>query len=139
MKKIVVVLALMLSAILSVGPSSPAIAADNPLKQEMRLLDDAFKNLIDALILNKPGIIEEPFHEVHKAKEKTEAALHSGKIKLPKNHDKLEAFVEMDEAFHGKLKELIGASRKRDMEKIKTLTHHILDQCIKCHEAYKGM
>ena len=138
MKKIVLVLALLLSAILTMEPSSPAMAADNPLKKEMRLLDEAFKNLLDALILNQPESIEEPFHEVHNAKEKTEAALHSGKIKLPKNQEKLDAFVEMDEAFHGKLKELIGASRKRDMENIKTLTHDILDQCIKCHEAYKG-
>ena len=138
MKKIVIAFAFLLSAILSVGPSSPSMATDNPLKEEMRLLDDAFKNLMDALILNKPGIIEEPFHAVHKAKEKTEAALHSGKVKLPKNHEKLEDFVEMDEAFHEKLKKLIGASRKRDMEKIKTITHDILDQCVECHEAYKG-
>lgn len=135
MKISIIVTVLLLS--LSVVDYSQAAETDNPLKKEMRLLDEAFKNLVDALIHNRPESIEEPFHRVHAAKKNTEKALHKGEITLPKNGESLEAFVSMDEAFHENLKELLAASRKREMGKIKALTHDILDQCIRCHEVYK--
>ena len=43
--------------------------ADNPIKAEMRLLNDAFHNLINSLILNNPKAVEEPFHAVHRARQ----------------------------------------------------------------------
>ncbi|MEK7850574.1 MAG: hypothetical protein AAB275_01710, partial [Deltaproteobacteria bacterium] len=54
--------------------------ADSLVKAEMKLLDKAFKNLIDSLVLDTPEAIEEPFHEVHMAKANTEKALEKGEI-----------------------------------------------------------
>ena len=117
--------------------TAPA-AGVNPVKAEMRLLDDAFKNLIDCLILNTPEGIEEPFHEVHKAKANTEAALEKGEIKLPKNGDKMKQFVEMDEQFHHKLEILIEASRKKDMKAVQEVTHKLLNGCVQCHSKFRN-
>lgn len=138
-----------LSAVVSVASGSAAIvnaeeaktapaAGISPVKIEMRLLNDAFKNLIDSLILNTPETIEEPFHEVHKAKANTEAALEKGEIKLPKNGDKMKQFVEMDEQFHKKLEILIEASRKKDMKTVQETTHKLLNGCVQCHSKFRN-
>ncbi|MDO8445535.1 MAG: hypothetical protein Q7T53_05435 [Deltaproteobacteria bacterium] len=117
--------------------TAPA-AGVSPVKIEMRLLNDAFKNLIDSLILNTPETIEEPFHEIHKAKANTEAALEKGEIKLPKNGDKMKQFIELDEQFHKKLEILIEASRKKDMKTVQETTHKLLNGCVQCHSKFRN-
>ena len=119
-------------------PATNSVPAENALIHEMRLLDKAFKNLIDSLLLDTPEAIEAPFHDVHRAKMATEKALHAGKVKLPKNGDKLDEFVEMDEAFHGKLKKLLGAAGKKDRKGIEASTHEILDSCVQCHSKFRN-
>lgn len=111
--------------------------AANPLKEEMMLLNAAYKNLIDSLVLNNLSAIEGPVDEVLKAKEKTEAALEKGEIKLPKNNDKIKIFTEMDEQFHFKLKNLIVLSKKGDKREIQKLTHELLNGCIQCHDNFR--
>lgn len=140
---------LIISAVISIALSSAAVvnaeeakiapATDSPVKVEMRLLDKAFKNLIDSLILNNPKAIEEPFHEVHMAKANTEAALKKGEVKLPKNNDKIKQFVQMDEQFHGKLEALIEASRKGDMKGVQDVTHKLLNGCVQCHNKFRNL
>ena len=115
-----------------------AAPAEDAVKHEMRLLDAAYKNLLDSILLDTPEAIEAPFHEVHRAKMATEKALHAGKVKLPKNGDKLDEFVEMDEAFHGKLKKLLGAARKKDRKGIQDSAHEILDSCVQCHTRFRN-
>lgn len=136
-----------LCAVVSVAISSALIVraeeaktapADNLVKAEMRLLDKAFKNLIDSLVLNTPDAIEEPFHEVHLAKANTEKALEKGEIKLPKNNDKMKQFIEMDEKFHKKVEHLLEASRKKDMKAVQELTHKLLNGCIQCHNKFRN-
>ncbi len=112
-------------------------AKESPVKAEMKLLDKAFKNLIDSLVLNTPEAIEEPFHEVHMAKANTEKALEKGEIKLPKNNDKMKQFIEMDEQFHKKLEHLLEASRKKDMKAVQEVTHKLLNGCVKCHNKFR--
>lgn len=112
--------------------------ADSPVKAEMKLLDKAFRNLIDSLVLNTPEAIEEPFHEVHMAKANIEKALEKGEIKLPKNNDKIKQFVEMDEQFHKKLEHLLEASRKKDMKAVQEVTHKLLSGCVKCHNKFRN-
>lgn len=141
MKKIilgVVALVVLSSAVVSAEEAKTAPAADSLVKVEMRLLDKAFKNLIDSLILNNPKAIEEPFHEVHMAKANTEKALEKGEIKLPKNNDKMKEFVHMDEQFHGKLEALIEASRKGDMKAVQDVTHKLLNGCVQCHNKFRN-
>ena len=125
-------------AVANAEEAKTAPAADSLVKVEMRLLDKAFKNLIDSLILNNPKAIEEPFHEVHMAKANTEKALEKGEIKLPKNNDKMKQFVEMDEQFHGKLEALIEASRKGDMKAVQDVTHKLLNGCVQCHNKFRN-
>ena len=129
-----------LSAVVAVHAEEAknAPAADNPVKVEMRLLNDAFKNLLDSLILNNPGAIEEPFHEVHRAKANTEKALEKGEIKLPKNSNKMKEFIHMDEQFHGNLEALIEASRKGDMKAVQDVTHKLLNGCVQCHNKFRN-
>ena len=129
-----------LSAVVAVHAEEAknAPAADNPVKVEMRLLNDAFKNLLVSLILNNPGAIEEPFHEVHRAKANTEKALEKGEIKLPKNSNKMKEFIHMDEQFHGKLEALIEASRKGDMKAVQDVTHKLLNGCVQCHNKFRN-
>lgn len=123
------------------GTSAPAkgdsSSANNALKSEMQLLRQAFVNLIDSLVLNELAAIEGPFHQVHKAKTATHAAIHASKIKLPRNNDKLKQFVEADEKFHKSLEELLEASRKSDKKKVLAVTHGLLDQCVQCHDQYR--
>lgn len=118
--------------------SAESAPAEDAVKHEMRLLDKAFKNLIDSLLLDTPEAIEAPFHDVHRAKMATEKALHAGKVKLPKNGDKLGEFVEMDEAFHGKLKKLLGAAGRKDRKGIEASVHEILDGCVQCHSRFRN-
>jgi len=141
MKKLImsVVVSLVLGvAVVNAEEAKTAPPADNPVKAEMRLLDKAFKNLIDSLILNNPKAIEEPFHEVHMAKANTEKALEKGEIRLPKNNDKIKQFVEMDEQFHGNLEALIEASRKGDMKAVQDVTHKLLNGCVQCHNKFRN-
>lgn len=140
MKRIVCII----SMIVTLSVSGLALAAedslsgDNALLLEMRLLDEAFKNAIDGLILNTPEIIEEPFHEVHKAKMHTEKALKEGAVKLEKNSDKLKEFIKLDEAFHETLTGLIKASRKKDMNAVNNSIHKILNGCVQCHDKFRN-
>ncbi len=135
MKKIVAML--MFALVVAVAPTGFA-AEENPLKKEMRLLDKAFKNLIDALVFDRPMAIAKPFHAVHEAKKATEQALRKGKIKLPKNGDRLKVFAEMDKVFHTKLERLLKAVEKRDDKAIRKGTHDILDSCIQCHRKFRN-
>jgi len=140
MKKIVCAIAMIV--LFSAG--GQALAAEESLPGsdavilEMMLLDEAFKNAIDGLVLNSPEIIEEPFHEVHKAKMNTEKALKAGAVKLPKNNDKLNEFIELDEAFHEDLVGLLNASRKKDMNAVKGSIHEIMNGCVKCHDRFRN-
>ena len=142
MKKViisaVVSMALCSAAMVNAEEGATVPASDNPVKAEMRLLDMAFKNLIDSLILNNPQAIEEPFHEVHMAKATTEAALKRGEVKLPKNSNRMKEFVHMDEQFHGKLEALIEASRKGDMKAVQDVTHKLLNGCVQCHNMFRN-
>lgn len=136
------ILSVMVSVVLqtTAGYTEEAKAKENesPIKVEMRLLNAAFINLVTALVLNNPKAIEEPFHEVHKAKAGTEKAIKKGGLKLPKNSDKMMQFVEMDERFHKEMEALIAASRKGDMKKIQDVTHRFLDGCVQCHTMFRN-
>lgn len=109
----------------------------SPVKIEMRLLNDAYMNLIEALVLNSPDIIEDPFSQVHGARANTEKAIEKGHLKLPKNNDKMKQFVEFDEQFHDRLETLIEAAGKKDMEKVRAVTHKLLDGCVQCHNTFR--
>jgi len=131
-----IIAAVTVSILLILTPLLNAEETEGALKEEMRLLTAAYKNLIDAIVLDRPETIEGPFHAVHMAKMNTEKALRAGRITLPKNGDQLEAFAKRDEAFHDKLKKLLGAARRKDRAAIMESAHEILNGCITCHDQY---
>ncbi|MDH4227608.1 MAG: hypothetical protein OEV59_07685 [Deltaproteobacteria bacterium] len=113
-------------------------AADNAaLKKEMQLLDAAYKNLVNAVVLNDAASIEEPFHEVHAAKAATEKALENGEIKLPKNTSKIKLFKELDESFHLEIESLLDAAKAKNEIKIRDSAKRLLDGCVKCHSIFR--
>ena len=111
---------------------------ESPVKAEMRLLNAAYMNLITSLIFNNPWAIAEPFNAVHKAKAVTEDALKHGKLKLPKNNDKIKVFIEMDEQFHKDTEELLEAARRRNMKWVEGVTNKLLTGCIQCHKMFRN-
>lgn len=135
---LIIAASLLLTSATMSAAEETATAVDNPVKAEMRLLNQAFLNLIDSIILNNPKAIEEPFHAVHEAGLNTEKALKDGKIKLPKNNDRMKEFVEQDKQFHKKMEVLIQASGKSDMKKVQEITHQLLNGCIKCHVKFRN-
>lgn len=108
------------------------------LKIEMRVLNEAYKNLIECLILKIPEGIEDPFREVKKARIFTEEALDKGQIYLPMENDKIMQFEEMYKQFYRKLDVLIEASRKKEMETLRELTPQLLNGCIQCHDRFRS-
>lgn len=112
--------------------------AESPLKIEMRLLDKAFKNLIDSLIFGNLKAVEEPFHAVHEAKANTDKALKRGEINLPKNADKVKEFVRMDGEFHRHLEDLMEAAGKGDAKGVQRMTMKLLNGCVQCHAKFRN-
>ncbi len=119
------------------GFASSAPAADNPLKEEMRQLDTAFKNLVNDVVLSNLSAVEGHFHELHALKERTHTAFEKGEIKLPKNGGKMKLFEQFDASFHKELKQLIKASKKGNTKVVRGLTHRLLDACIRCHGVFR--
>lgn len=119
------------------GLASSAPAADNPLKEEMRRLDAAFRSLVNDVVLGNLSAVEGHFQGLHALKERTHAALEKGEIKLPKNGGKMKVFEQYDASFHKELEQLIKASKKGNTKAVRGLTHRLLDACIRCHGVFR--
>lgn len=140
MKRFILIISIISCLVFAIQLAEAAEPAktESPLKAEMRLLNSAYINLITSLIFNNPGAIAEPFHEVLKAKAVTEEALQKGKLKLPKNNDKIKKFIEMDEQFHKDTEELLAAARRGNMKWVEGVTNKLLDGCIQCHKMFRN-
>lgn len=143
MRRFIMFMSILSCLAFAIRSEGAAVAAEpaeteNPVKAEMRLLNTAYMNLITSLIFNNPGAIAEPFHEVHKATEVTEKAIKSGKVKLPKNNDKMKRFIEMDEQFHKNTEELLTAARRGNMQWVEGVTNKLLTGCIQCHKMFRN-
>lgn len=140
MKKIAGIGLVLVVASMSVADAQQAAPApgESPLKIEMRMLDKAFKNLIDSLIFGNLKAVEEPFHAVHEAKTDTEKALKKGGIKLPKNPDQVRDFIRMDGEFHRHLEDLLKASGKGDSKGVQRMTVKLLNGCVQCHAKFRN-
>ncbi|MDH4101094.1 MAG: hypothetical protein OEV28_11050 [Nitrospirota bacterium] len=119
-------------------PKASKDKTPNPVKDEMVALNEAFKNLLDAILLNEPEKVELPFHNVHRYKEKTMAAAKKGEIKLPKNNDKFAEFEKLDEKFHHDLEGILAAADKKDMKALTAKTHKLFDACVECHSKFRN-
>ncbi|MBI5328473.1 MAG: hypothetical protein HZB80_09350 [Deltaproteobacteria bacterium] len=110
----------------------------NLIKEEMIAMNDAFTNLIQALILNKPDIIEGPFLKVEEARKKVEEAIKKReKIILPKNNSKFKEFMKIDDEYHVELEKMLAAAKGRNMKIVKLQTHKLLNFCVYCHARFR--
>lgn len=109
----------------------------NPVRDEMIALREAYNTLIDAVLHNKPETVEEAFHKVHEKRQATEKALEAGQVKLPRNGDKMEEFVKMDEEFHATIEKAVEAANAKDMTELTKQSQAMLGSCVACHKQYK--
>ena len=112
-------------------------AAGNPVQEEMRLLTAALEGAVRAIGAGDVRSIEHDLHRVHAAKETTEAAIHAGKYRPPKNADRMDEFHERDEAFHRELSLLVEASRQNDVARASEQLGAVLRGCPGCHGAFR--
>lgn len=112
--------------------------AENLILKEMAALDSAFKETIDALVMNQPERIGPAFEEARKAREEVEGAVKKGaKIALPKNQKLFSEFVRLDDRFHFELEKLLDAAKVKKTKIVKKQMHKLLDACINCHEVFR--
>ncbi len=110
----------------------------NLVKEEMLALDPAFKKIIDAVVLGNMKIIKPASEELHEAREEVEKAVQAGqKIALPKNQEKLQEFLNLDDKFHEEFEVLEKAAEAGNKKVVLTQVHKLLDACVVCHERFK--
>ena len=109
----------------------------NLVKEEMIVLDAAFKKVIDAIVLGNMKIIKPALRELHEAREEVEKAVKAGqKITLQKNQAQLKEFIELDDKFHEEFERLEKAAEADNKKVVLDQTHNLLDACVDCHERF---
>ena len=118
--------------------ASPSKGGGNsPLLEEMQILDNVFREVVSAVALGEGRRVEQALQSMHGTMEKTHEGVHHGTVKLAKNADKLETFVQMDREFHGGIEKLEAAAKKNDQLAMVTLSKGLLDNCVKCHRMFR--
>jgi hypothetical protein len=109
----------------------------NAVQNEMLLLNDAMRDAVTAVANDDMQMLPHGFHRVHMARELTVKAIEAGEYKTPRNPDQMEAFLAMDEAFHGELEKLLKASESGDLPATTAQLGAVLQQCTGCHEQFR--
>lgn len=108
----------------------------NPLRDEMIDLRDAYGVLVDAVALGDASNVEAAFHRVHARKAATEAALHAGTVRPPREGP-IEEFAAEDERFHALIVEAVKAARAKDQAALRKSADDLLDGCVACHMRWR--
>ncbi len=114
-----------------------AATAGNPLLEEMFTLDSAFKEIVSGVALGDGARVHGAIESLHGKRERTTEALHSGKIKPPKNPDKIKEFEKLDGEFHSELEALASAAGKNDQKMMLSAAKKLLDGCVNCHRTFR--
>lgn len=109
----------------------------NAAQYEMRLLNEAMRNTLTLIANDTLEGIPAEIKKVHPARQLTEKALEQGKYAPPKNADKMEAFAEQDDQFHGDLKGLLKAAEQDDLEKATEQYGKLVEGCTSCHTEFR--
>jgi hypothetical protein len=117
--------------------SAQAALGDNPLIDEMVLLDRVFMDVVSAVAVGNGNRVVSALEPMHGTQQRTHEGIHSGKVKIPKNQNRLGEFVKMDEAFHHNLERLAAAARKDNKGDMLSITKTLLDGCVNCHKIFK--
>lgn len=118
-------------------PPAPSAPPANPVQAEMRLLSATLQSAVRGIGAGDVRSVEHELHQLHAAKEATEAAIRSGAYRLPRNPDRVDRFRELDEAFHGGLGSLVQASRRNDVPATAEALGVVLRGCQGCHSEFR--
>lgn len=114
-----------------------ATASANPLIEEMRALDAAFREIVSGVAVGNGHRVLSAIETLHGSMEKTRHALHAGEIKLPRNPQKIKEFEKFDKEFHGELEALAKAAEKGDGKMMASFTKRLIDGCVMCHGEFR--
>ena len=110
----------------------------NVLRREMLALEEAFETIIDAVIFDNMQLIEPFIPPFHIGREKFDEAMSTGqKIELPKNQDRFEEFVKLDNEFRRKFEVLEKAAEAGKKKVVRDQIHKLFDACVVCHERFR--
>ncbi len=109
----------------------------NPLIEEMQQLDSSFKEIVSAVAVNDGGRVHKAIEAMHGRMERTQEAVHSGEVKVPKNPDRVKEFVALDKEFHSNLEKLAHSAEAESRPKMLLYTKKLMDGCVKCHSIFK--
>lgn len=112
-------------------------ASVNPLVEEMRVLDAAFREIVSGVVVGDGPRVLSAIETLHGSMEKTQHALHAGKVKLPRNPQKIKEFENFDKEFHGELEALAKAAERDDGKMMASFTKRLLDGCLRCHGEFR--
>ncbi|MBI5236335.1 MAG: cytochrome c [Deltaproteobacteria bacterium] len=139
LKRCATILLMLFCAAITAHAETNKGAPENPLIEEMRLLDGVYAEIVNAVALNNPVAALEAIERLESSglMEKTVAGVSSGAIKTPKNSDKLSDFTRFDKEFHANLALLAKAAAAKDQPRLLSFTKKLLDGCVKCHRTYR--
>jgi hypothetical protein len=118
-------------------PLPSATAPTNPVQHEMQLLTSALERAVRAIGLGEVRGIAHDLHQVHAAKQATDAAIRGGNYRLPKNPERVDRFGELDAAFHGHLERLVKASNTNDVAGTSAAFAAAMHACQGCHAEFR--
>jgi cytochrome c556 len=118
-------------------PPPPIPSPSNPLIEEMRTLDKAFRDIVSAVALNDAGSARAAIASMHGAMEKTHEGIHEGTVVLPLNGGRIAEFVERDRKFHEMLEAMDLAANRNHPQEMLRITKLLLDGCVQCHRMFR--
>lgn len=130
MKKLITAVFLLFSA-------SFIHAGENPLVEEMMILDRVFCEVVSAVSLGDGERAQKALEGMHGTMERTHEGVQKGTVKIPKNAHLKEQFVKMDIRYHEKLETLARAAHANDQKRMLSLTKELLSGCVECHGIYR--
>lgn len=110
---------------------------ENPLMEEMIILDGVFREVVSAVALGDGKRVLTTLESMHGTMEKTHEGVHSGLVKIPRNSDRVNEFVQRDKEFHANLEGLADAARTDNQKEMLSLTKKLLDGCVHCHQIFR--
>jgi hypothetical protein len=121
------------------SPAAPVHQAGaNPLVEEMRTLDLAYRDIVSAVALGDSARVHRAVESMHGTMEKTHEGVHSGTVTTPRNAARIKDFVKMDKAFHEKLESLDRAAQRNNQREMLRTAKLLLDGCVQCHQLFKN-
>jgi len=104
----------------------------------MLALEEAFETIIDAVIFDNMQLIEPFIPPFYLWRKKFDEAMGTGqKIELPKNQDRFEEFVKLDNEFLRKFGVLEKAAEAGKKKVVKDQIHKLFNDCVVCHERFR--